>query len=129
MTARTSEIGKKRASAKTAKNKATALHSKIVRARGRCEACQGSEPLQCAHIVSRRFSATRTRLDNAFCLCAGCHMRFTEWPLEFAQFTIGRIGQKHYEELRYSAYNGTAPDWHKEVERLSAIWADIEDSF
>src|SRR5690606_26286582 len=93
---------KRKASA--VKAEATALHSRLIRAQGYCERCgdqwqsTGSK-LECAHIVSRRYSRTRTDLDNAFCLCSRCHMRFTEWPLEFAEFVIERIGEAKYRAL------------------------------
>jgi len=116
----------RRASAKAAKAKATALHSKIVRARGACECCGKTLSLQCAHIVSRRYARTRTRLDNAFCLCAGCHMHFTEWPMEFAEFVVNRIGAEKYAELRTDAHGTSKVDWADEVTRLEAVWNEIE---
>lgn len=116
----------KRTPAKTAKVKATTLHSKIVRARGACENCGTTQNLQCAHIVSRRYSVTRTLEDNAFCLCAGCHMHFTEWPLEFAAFVVEKIGEKKYHDLRWAAQNADPPGWANEVQRLTAVWNAIE---
>lgn len=110
----------------TAKKKATELHSKIVRARGACEHCGTTTNLQCAHIVSRRYSATRTDTDNAFCLCAGCHMAFTEWPIEFADFTIGQIGEDAYEALKAKARGAGKVDWPSEVLRLSGLWQFTE---
>ncbi len=114
------------AATKTAKAKATALHSKIVRARGYCENCGAIQNLQCAHIVSRRYSATRTREDNAFCLCAKCHMHFTEWPVEFARFTCNKISVEAYESLKWASLNDEKPDWDHEVLRLTAAWQQIE---
>ncbi len=78
--------------------------------------------LQCAHIVSRRYNATRTDLWNAFCLCAGCHMHFTEWPLEFSDFVIREIGEDAYEALKTKATAGGKVDWAEEAERLGALW-------
>lgn len=106
---------------KGAKGRATKLHAQIVRARGACESCGGTSNLQCAHIVSRRYSATRTDTDNAFALCAGCHLRFTEWPLEFHSFVLERIGEDGYQRLRKKALSGTKVDWDAEVERLKEI--------
>ena len=110
----------------TAKNKATALHSKLVRARGRCAAlhwygheCAGK--LETAHIVSRTYSHTRVRLDNAFCLCTKAHMHFTRWPLEFAEFVFDRIGIAKYQELRASAESDGKVDWVEELERLQGF--------
>ena len=119
----------KKSNTQRAKEKATRLHSLIVRSRGRCEHCGTTANLQCAHIVSRRYSATRTDLENAFALCAGCHMRFTEWPLEFAHFVLSKIGEEKYRALREKAHNPLVKvDWPAEAERLAAIWEQIEEA-
>jgi len=108
------------------KAEATRLHSQIVRARGYCENCgyawrsTGSK-LECAHIVSRRYSRTRTDLNNAFCLCSKCHMRFTEWPLEFAEFVVERIGQDVYDDLQAKAQSLAKVDWYDELDRLRML--------
>lgn len=108
------------------KAEATRLHSQIVRARGRCENCgddwrsTGSK-LECAHIVSRRYSNTRTDPENAFCFCSRCHMRFTEWPLEFAAFVIGAIGEARYRQLHIKAHSIEKVDWYDELDRLRAL--------
>lgn len=108
----------------TVKNKATALHSILVRARGRCENCGSTRNLQCAHIVSRRFAATRTDLENAFCLCAGCHMYFTHWPVEFGMFVEQKIGLSRYEALSAKANAGVKAGlafWQGELDRLKLL--------
>lgn len=108
------------------KAEATRLHSQIVRSRGRCENCgddwqtTGSK-LECAHIVSRRYANTRTDTANAFCLCSRCHMRFTEWPLEFAEFVIRIIGEARYRELHIKAHSAAKVDWYDELDRLRAL--------
>lgn len=110
---------------KGAKGKATRLHAELVRARGTCESCGSRDNLQCAHIVSRRYSATRTDLANAFCLCAGCHMRFTEWPMDFAAFVVEKIGVAGYDALKDKAESNPRPwresDWKTEADRLAAL--------
>ncbi len=111
---------------KAAKAKATKLHAQLVRARGQCQSCGKTSDLQCAHIISRRYSATRTLLENAFCLCAGCHMRFTEWPLEFAEFVDVKIGPDAYEGLRSLALSHVKVDWFGEVERLTRLLKETE---
>lgn len=113
----------------TAKNKATKLHSELVRARGFCECCGESDPtkLQCAHIISRRYAHTRTRLDNAFCLCAKCHFHFTEWPLEFHTFVVAKIGIDSYMELKSLAQQSGKVDWLVELERLRAIPSTLRE--
>ena len=112
------------------KAEATRLHSVLVRSRGRCENCgdawrtTGSK-LECAHIVSRRYSRTRVRLDNAFCLCSRCHMRFTEWPLEFAVFVTEKIGAEKYEALVRDAQGTGKVDWVAELDALKAVAAEM----
>lgn len=119
---------KRKASA--VKVEATRLHSQIVRARGYCEYCgdawrsTGSK-LECAHIISRRFAQTRTDLDNAFCLCSRCHMRFTEWPLEFADFVTSKIGGDGYRALMEKAKAPGKVDWYAELDRLRALAAEM----
>lgn len=64
----------------------------------RCQACgdpAGQVKLECAHVVGRRYRATRWLLDNARCLCHACHRFFTEHPLQWVQF----IGMEEYQRL------------------------------
>lgn len=88
------------------KGKATKLHAAIIRAIGACEHCGGDNVLQCAHIISRRYTATRTDLRNAFCLCAACHRYFTDHPVAFGRFVDKRIGRKLYDKLNKLAHAG-----------------------
>lgn len=111
------------------KGKATRLHSLVVRARGRCERCGESDysKLQCAHIVSRRYSATRTDERNAWCLCASCHFFLGHNPFDHVVFAHQTIGEAVYAELREKALSNPRPwkpaDWQAEVDRLSALLA------
>jgi len=70
----------------TLRNKLDKICSQIVRARGICASCLKKENLQCCHIYSRTYNATRWDLDNLLCLCASCHFYFHKNPLEFANF-------------------------------------------
>ena len=103
------------------RGRATRLHAELVRRRGRCERCGKTTNLQCAHIVSRRYANTRTDLDNAFCLCAGCHRYFTEWPVEFHQFVESTIGIEKYAELRTRALSRDKVDWSERIRELKAL--------
>lgn len=107
--------------------KATKLHSKIVRERKKCENCgeNGYRNLQCAHIISRRYSNTRTKEENAFCLCARCHRYFSDWPVEFAMFTLKMIGETEYLRLKKSAESKNVVDWEKEYHRLAKIAKEL----
>ena len=103
---------------KGAKGKATRLHAQIVRDRGACECCGSTHHLQCAHIISRKYSWTRTSLENAFCLCAKCHRHFTDNPVEFGTFTIEKVGQCKYDELIRLRETLLKFDWDTEAQRL-----------
>ncbi len=103
------------------KGKATRLHAKIVRSLGYCENCGTSNSLQCAHIISRKYSHTRTMLDNAFCLCASCHGIFTDNPVDFGEFTMEKIGEEKYYELVAARNKLEKFDWDEEVSRLQEI--------
>lgn len=109
---------------KGTKGKATRLHSLVVRARGRCERCGRAENLQAAHIVPRRYNATRTDETNAWALCAGCHLRTTEWASEHMALVERTIGLERFEELRLRAEAGVKANeafWQAEVERLTRL--------
>lgn len=106
------------------KAKATKLHSVLIRKIGFCENCRGNNFLQCAHIISRRYSGTRTDLRNAFCLCASCHRRFTDWPREFSHFITDTWAADIYDEIKVKANNSVKVDWSKRLEFLK--WAERE---
>lgn len=109
------------------RGKATRLHSLLVRTRGRCENCGKSSPLDAAHIIPRRYAATRTDEQNAFCLCKGCHLRFTEHAGEWMDFVDRTIGRDEYDRLWLKARTVTKTNdafWLAEVARLSSLLAD-----
>ena len=75
-----------------------------------CENCgyqtQGKcTSIQCAHIISRKYKLTRYHPDNAFCLCAKCHMNFTDHPLLFADFVKSKQGEELPAIIREIAYS------------------------
>lgn len=106
--------------------KATRLHSQVVRARGTCQRCGRSSgvQLQCAHLISRRYAATRTDETNAWCLCAACHRRLTEHPDEHMAFVGETVGLAVFEALKAKALAGVKANdafWLSECERLTAL--------
>ena len=103
------------------KGRATRLHALITRDFGKCMKCNRQHALQCAHIISRKYSQTRTDLNNAFCLCASCHMYFTDNPVEFGQFTIDQIGEENYYALYRKRECTDKMDWEEEAKRLKDI--------
>jgi hypothetical protein len=111
------------------KAKATKLHAEVVRARGRCEGCGSTRNLQCCHILTRSFAATRTDLGNAICGCASCHAKWTANPLLFGDFVRSLYGREHLERIQAKAYAGVKANdafWLGEIERLSAVREDPE---
>lgn len=103
--------------------KADMLFSRLVRSRGTCERCQRAEATDTAHIVRRRYSATRCVEDNAWALCRRCHMTVDEWPHEHTWLVESTIGMDRYKELCQLAQTGIQMSsrlfWQAEVERLT----------
>lgn len=94
------------------------LFSQIVRTAGKCFKCNRTTGLQCAHIVSRSYHATRWDLDNAVCLCNGCHVYYTHHPLEWEVFICIKIGKDEYDQLKKRALNYSKPDYAALYEQL-----------
>lgn len=124
----------KRSSKKSArrnyKEQADALFAKAIRDIGYCEECGISGPgavLQCAHIVSRSYSAIRTNFLNAVCLCRACHFYYTPRPIEWEEWALRRLGNETYLQLRIAAVADYPIkfDWAAEVERLKTAVPDM----
>jgi len=92
----------KKPSKSTLRNKLDRICSLIVRARGKCERCgeKRYEQLQCCHIFSRIYNATRWLLENLLCLCASCHFFFHKNPVLFGEWVIKYLGEEKYENLK-----------------------------
>ena len=108
------------------KAKADKLFSEIIRSLGYCEAngwgqrtC--SNQLQTAHIVTRKRSATRTDLRNAFCLCFSHHRWFTDYPREFSRFITDTWAQEYYDDVYQRSVTPTKVDWATRVEFLNRV--------
>jgi hypothetical protein len=95
----------RKASKKTLKNKADRLFSEFIRRKGYCEWCGKVDDgtLQCSHIFSRRFLVTRWEPINANCLCASCHFKWHQQPVEAVEWVKGYLGEDVYNELRIVA--------------------------
>jgi len=78
--------------------------------------CNGG--LQCAHLISRRYAATRWLDANAMPLCAAHHLYFTHHPLEWEAFCIG--SGVDWDELRSTALYGPPMQPIFVIERLKA---------
>lgn len=93
---------------------------------GDCQYCGSPYALQVSHIISRRYSATRTDLDNLQLLCARDHIRFTQWPREFSKWITLSIGSEKYEELKTKATKVTKMDWNEELQRLEREYLRLQ---
>ena len=115
-------------SAKGAKKKADDLFSRIIRSKGFCENCGNDDysKLQCAHIISRRYSNTRVDFANALCLDAKCHLYFTDHPLEFASFVHSKRSPAVLRRLQELSQSTAKVDWTAEVVRLAAVAAELD---
>ena len=111
---------------KAAKAKATKLHSLFVRTRDgfRCRWCgihrDDGKQIQCAHIISRSVSATRTDERNAVALCASCHWKQSKNPLVWARWIEEELGKEHLDDLLERGVPGVKVDWEEEAVRLKA---------
>jgi len=90
-------------------DKLDVLFSEIVRSAGRCRRCGRTDSLQCAHVVSRRYHGVRWDFDNAFSLCARCHMYFTYRPLEWDGYVVSQIGEDRYRAIKKRAMAFVGP--------------------
>lgn len=110
--------------------KATKLHSKIVRARGHCERCGGTDCLQAAHIVRRTYAWTRTDTMNAWCLCAACHFKVDNDARAFMLLVDRTIGRDFLDGLHLKAEQGVRVKfvWPDEVARLQSLWDAIQEA-
>ncbi len=114
------------ARAKGPRGKADALFSKLVRSSGVCVGCgeRDYSKLQCCHVVSRRYSATRTDIANAVVGCWVCHRRWTDHPDEWMDFVATHIGLAEYLRLKQKALEGGKfgkTFWEAEVVRLKEL--------
>lgn len=112
------------------RNHADVLFSLLVRARdGRCAACgtrgrpnSAGLPvigLECAHIIGRRYSATRVDPDNALALCGLCHRHYTDHPFAWENFVIKLRGRDEWDRLVAKSHDPLAKiDWAEETKRL-----------
>lgn len=128
---------KKVEKASTHREAATRLHSKIVRHQAVCEwevtwgparvdGCFGD--VQCAHIIRRARSATRTDLDNAMALCAKHHQYLDSHIFDLIRFVDLTRGEGTYDRLQAKADAGIAATgmspllfWRAERARLTEI--------
>jgi len=87
---------------KSLKAKADNLFSLYIRRNQVCEWCgtRNANQYHCSHIFSRRYLVTRWHPLNANCLCAGCHRKWHDKPVEAVEWIRSYLGDAVYEELR-----------------------------
>lgn len=90
----------KKANPKATAKKCDEMFSKIIRVPGFCRICGTTEFLQCAHGFSRSYRPTRWDERNAFCLCRGCHMKYTVDPIGWDDLLHSWWGEPLYAELK-----------------------------
>ena len=108
------------------KAKADRLYSLIIRSIGYCEAegwnsVKCTPQLQTMHIISRRYSNTRTDLRNALSGCAAHHRYFTDHPREFSHFISDTWAARTYEEIHWKSQQSTKVNWADRVHFLTGI--------
>lgn len=82
----------------TLKKKMDKLFAEKVRKIGFCQRCGKTSNLQCAHIYSRKNLCIRWNMENAVCLCAGCHLFWAhQEPIEFTNWVRDFKDIKHLE--------------------------------
>lgn len=119
------------ASRKGNAGKADLLAARIVRSRGRCQYpdCNRTDVVW-AHVIRRRYSATRCLEDGAWALCGTHHDLVDNWPDEHAKVVAATIGEERYLELKRIANEGHPLSatlfWASEVERLEARCRELE---
>ena len=132
----------KKPSQKRAKELATVLHSRIIRARTpHCQAAStgvlttpctsggATTPLQCAHIISRKYAVTRTTLFNGWTVCAGHHKVIDTNPDIWLELVLETCGLPVVRGLRAAvrdaSENGMGVSslmfWRSELDRLYTI--------
>ena len=115
---------KRRVTRKSLRAKADRLFSIFIRERDGncCKHCGSTFQVQCAHIISRRYSATRWAEDNAVALCKKHHMKWTHDPLGWEEWVDERFGKKRLRSLKVRARQGVAKvDLEAVVESLTEV--------
>ncbi len=95
---------------------------KFIVARGSCERCGiAGVPLECAHIIRRRYSWTRTDERNAWALCRTCHQAVDTYASHFNALVAKTIGWDLLAELEAKSMWREKFDWKAELERWKAM--------
>lgn len=107
-----------------ARKEADRLFSLYIRKRdGKCqvEGCVQPYNLQCAHLISRRYMATRWDVGNAVALDLYHHKLYTEDPLGWDEWCEERLGAHRWNELKWHARRGGMPDMGQTITELRLL--------
>lgn len=63
----------------------------LIRDDNQCQWCGSKSNLQLSHVRSRKYYDTRWELSNVKILCAGCHFRWHENPVEADAWFDGKF--------------------------------------
>jgi ferredoxin len=126
-------------SARSAKATCDRYVAQLVRARGACERCGSSGPLEAAHIIRRRYLgdpdgiALRHNEDNLWALCRPCHRIVDEDAVQFSLLVEKTIGFELYAELQAAKNAPHRPwrekDWQRERARLKVLLKQLNNSW
>lgn len=62
--------------------------------------------IHCAHVHTRKHRSTRWNATyGAVALCAKCHRRFTDYPVEWGDFLRRYMGDSNYDEAKRLAWS------------------------
>ena len=62
--------------------------------------------IHCAHVHTRKHRSTRWNATyGAIALCAKCHRRFTDFPVEWGDFLRRYMGSSNYDEAKRLAWS------------------------
>lgn len=103
------------------------LVRRIVRTRGRCQRCGSWDACDTAHLVPRRYSATRCMLANTAWLCRPCHTLIDSEPWWKLDLTLKLLGDDGFWELVETAevpVKANAAFWRSVLVGLKAAAKD-----
>ena len=73
----------------------------------KCVMCGSTHVVQAAHLISRRYHATRWLMANCVTLCRSCHLKGHMDPLRFEDWCEAKLGEAGWDELKAIAQRGT----------------------
>lgn len=105
------------------------IFSRYIRARDQiCQRCGKTENLQCAHILSRSYSAVRCDPDNAIAMCYSCHIGWWHHnPVEAGRWFDNRWPGR-YDSIRKKTQKPVKVDWRKEYRKIQDLYGEIDPS-